>query len=75
MLAAPADAPHRALRLKTYLIQLLLIVGDTQKFSVREQDSTPSPREDRRINEIMDYIGTTAIIPFRWICSAKNLSQ
>ena len=43
MLAAPADAPHRALRLKTYLIQLLLIVGDTQKFSVREQDSTPPP--------------------------------
>ncbi len=63
MLAAPADAPHRALRLKTYLIQLLLIVGDTQKFSVREQDSTPSPREDRRINEIMDYIRNNCNYP------------
>ena len=41
----------------------ITLVGDTQKFSVREQDSTPSPREDRRINEIMDYIRNNCNYP------------
>jgi len=56
----PDKAAHRSLKLRTYLIELLLIVNDMQKAAPREQSAEG---EDKRINEIMEYIRANCNYP------------
>ena len=60
MLATGEEAAHRSLKLRTYLIELLLIVNDMQKAAPREQSAEG---EDKRINEIMEYIRANCNYP------------